>query len=811
MTQVGGEILRNGAFAGYVIARSDALDADIERAGMDPDDVNVATTALVGASRHGTMTVLAYMSNQATPNAFPLKQELLSNSFNDLFTLYLFEPQASQGGGVQPGEKPGPTGPPNISEGAVPIVPTPVDDATDVVTSRTEALTSGSTQTFSNRPVTKLQLGRQMTWQNLTLVHAQELLASAAGSAQRVSDPAFPAYGGSLFILRFADARFRLNGQTVFSMETPGAAGVARDQWNMLAENPLHLVAATAKTSTYQPPSPSGPAYRGTGTITNTLMLGIPSPSGWHGDTCWSAAEIISAYVSQVGFGMLDRSAISYIYSQTADQYEKPGDMLNLDLRGKSVGEALDEIAARIGCVWFWDRFASQLTLRPVTSGLPGYATTGYADVTTWWYWNGPFRCGGGLNEITNELPGRWATVHPIRYVSVYGRQDETAVYVDWRSMSTPDGVRHLSLESSDRPPLYYAIGSGNGRTHFVGDHLPAYYGRDGSMMDYDIGTAPSASQFSVWNRTRTAARNLWWQKPWAQAIDQRLSTIMNRYKDAGKIIDGEVVLNRMPAYGFTAPSMRETFSAGLQWDEIRFGMGSEPVQYRLWGSNTDTLLFPHLLTPDRVRALGLGSAYFANGCMNLQRLEKRSGIVRTFLAEIKQQTVLKRDATSNDPFVWLYAFKEVAPDNLANGTFRKANEWGFENLAMEGRALNLCEMATIGTTVADVPAQDFDGGTLRYNPTGTAVKITRASLRGIAPCYEYITPTGMTVFFIYAPNGVQVTCSGSTTPLLTSAWQNSGASGTGFADRVPLSGIVSDMPVATREVPVASEPEPAP
>jgi hypothetical protein len=114
-------------------------------------------------------------------------------------------------------------------------------------------------------------------------------------------------------------------------------------------------------------------------------------------------------------------------------------------------------------------------------------------------------------------------------------------------------------------------------------------------------------------------------------------------------------------------------------------------------------------------------------------------------------------------------------------------------------------------TTVANTPTTNFDGGTLRYNPTGSQVKIVRASVRGICPCYEYITPSGMTVFFIYAPNGVQVTCSGSTTPLLTSAWQNSGASGTGFADRVPLSGIVSDMPVATREVPVASEPEPAP
>jgi hypothetical protein len=38
--------------------------------------------------------------------------------------------------------------------------------------------------------------------------------------------------------------------------------------------------------------------------------------------------------------------------------------------------------------------------------------------------------------------------------------------------------------------------------------------------------------------------------------------------------------------------------------------MGGQPLQYRLWGSNTDTLIFPHLVQPSRVKALGLGSSY---------------------------------------------------------------------------------------------------------------------------------------------------------------------------------------------------------
>jgi hypothetical protein len=257
-----------------------------------------------------------------------------------------------------------------------------------------------------------------------------------------------------------------------------------------------------------------------------------------------------------------------------------------------------------------------------------------------------------------------------------------------------------------------------------------------------------------------------------------------------------------------------ESPCAGLQWDEVRFGMGQAPLQYRLFGSNTDPLLFPHLVRPERVKALGLGSAYQANGYVNLQRLQKRQGIVRTFLADVQQQTVLKRDSgASNDPYVWLYSFKEVTPDNLASGSFRKANEWGEESLAAEGRALNLCELAGQNLTVANTPSFNFDGGTLRYNPSSSQVKIIRASVRGICPCYEYITPTGMTVYFIAQNPGVQVICSGSTTPLLGTGWQNSGASGSAFADSVPLTGVVSELPVATTYMPVAStmEAEPSP
>ena len=821
MSQITGTIYANGFPVGVVCNRNPDIDGDIRRVGLDPEEINYASTPLIGASRHAEITVLCMMLPATAVGTRPFDlgnaQGMLQNSTNMLYALRLTEPQAGGGAsGTGTGDKPGGPGDGTIGTGPVDTGPPP-----DVSEPPTRPGTDiGPLDMGDDVPVTpraaaygtlqKFDFGRQMYWGNLTLVEAREILASVAGSASVAIDPGKPNIGGSLFVLKFVDARARFLGQTLWSMDGGSMnKGTIRDQWNMIADNPLHLVAATVKESTYFPPNAEGPPFRGLGVLDNTRLAGIPSPSGWYMETPWKATEIIAAYVSQVNYGALDRAAITYTYNAQANKSEKKGDMLNLDLRGKTIGECLDEIASRIGCVWVWNRYASQLILRPVDYGIPGGSSAPYT-ITLWLFWNAAFRCGGGLNQVTNDLPGRWATVHPIRYVSVYGREDETDVFVDWRSMATPDGVRHLSLESSDRPPLWYQIGTGIGRTQFVGDHLPAYYGVQGKMDDQPTEQYPTSPIEPIWNAStpESAEKCLWWSKPWAVTLEDRLSTIEVRYANATKLIDGEIVLNRMPAYGNLAPLMNESPCPSLQWDEVRFGMGDIPIQYRLFGSNTDTLLFPHLVKPDRVKAMGLGSTYQANGYVNLQRLERRGGIVRTFLAEFQQQRELQWDQQSGLPYMWVYRFKEVAVDNIADASFRKANEWGEEGVAAEGRALNLCEMAQPGAgTVATVPAFNFDGGSLRYNPASAEVQIVRASPRGIAPCYEYITPSGLTVFFIYAPPGIQVICPGSTTPLLNPAWKSSGASGVAFPDSIPLSGIVADTPAEQKDIVVGNLP----
>ena len=776
---------------GRIIQRTPELDATIRRAGFDPDEVNVARTPLVGASRHAEITVLALMQPQSVSGnrAFDYAnaQSILTASQDLLYVLVLNEPYAGSTSGGGGGEKPPPPPGPDIDIGEGGVFPgTGPETEEDIAPANPQLTQRLGVATVATTPLQSFQFGRQLRWRNLTITHAQEIVASVAGSGVIATNPAGPSIGGSLFLLKFVDARARFLGQTVWSMADGLVhTGTIRDQWNMIAENPLHLVQQTVKESTYYPPSltPDSaiPSDYPTplGSLDKSKMIGIPAPSPWYSETPYTASEIIAAYVSQVAYAPLDRSPISYVYSVVANQREAAGDMLNLDLRGRTVGEALDEIAGRIGCVWFWDRYFSRLTLRPVDQGIVT-GPVGGPNLAVWRLYNSAFRMGGGFNEVPNELPGRWATVHPIRFASVWGTLtgQTSEVYADWRSMSSPDGVRTFDLQTSDRPPLYYQINTvGSGRTQFVGDHLPAYYGVQSDEPNTEdwMATTLQVGEYAVWNTEAAGVLSAWWQKPWATGLKDRLQTIAQRYQNAGRIVDGDVVLNRLPAYGVIAPQMNETPCSGLQYDEVRFGMPGMPVMYRLHGKNTDPVLFPHLLKPDRVKAMNLGTAYQSAGCVNLQRINRRGGIVRTFLAQFGRQDVLK--SHNGQESVWLYRIREVIPANVLQPNWQPGSDWG--QPGVEGYALNLCEIAV---SAAQTPQTNFDGGLLNYGGT-SGPTITRTHPRGVAPCYEYVAPSGYTVFFLYAPNGVEVECAQPSPAPLNPAWQNSGASGSAFPD----------------------------
>jgi hypothetical protein len=852
MGSVIGEIYTKGTrsdvLVGYVINRSPELDNDIRAAGFDPESINEVTTPLLGASRcmYADLLILLVPVDSTKWNPRPViadAQRAMDVSGETRYTLVLREARAGGAPQVIPGDKIPPISESDIGEVVLDTTDLPEADplgsgGDDAGSEAPVAPLVGSTPVPSstNKNLSSYRFDRQMRWRNMLLLSSHEIIAGTATHLISLY-PSVPSPSGSLCLMRFADARHKLLGQSISTgpLGVPAVSGRARDQFNILARNPLHLVAGTAASSTLIPPKVTSQSIPTSlsGTIDRTKMIGIPSPSFWYDDECLDAKEILD-YIAAAFKPLWDRGDIIFEYQQIADEEYTDGDTLNLDLRGRNVAEALDEIAGRIGCVWFWDRYESKLILRRMDHGNIGVPKSSglqdQRDLTTWMISNSQHRSGGGINMLTNDVPVRWATAHQVRHVSCWGGKpgsEGSEIFVDWRSMESSDGVRSpgddasesISTMRSPRPPIYYQIAAGTtGRIQWVADHVPAFFGYQDDRPEPFNGwwfgtideTNPSVDA-SPWNATvPEGSQCAWWRKRWSVSLKERLDAVTERYRYSNKIADGRIQLSRLPEFGSYQPQFRSP-SSGFQWDRVSFGRGDQPLVYEMWGSNTDPLLFPHLIPADRVKAFGLGSAHNAGGFVNLIHIPPRQGIVRTFLAEFFMNSVLKEDADGN-PYMWLYSFKEVAPmaDTFLSGKFEVANEWGNYAMAMQGRALNLCELASPGSSgVGSVPIKNFDGGQLRYTAGSGQAKILRTSPRGVAPCYEYVAPNGATMFFIYAPPGVDVYCSGSTTPLKSPEWQNSGASGVAFVDRIPLTGIVSDLPVANRILSVVSDPQP--
>jgi len=811
----------NESLAGYVINRSETIDAMLDKAGIDPNSVNCITTPLIGASRYAEVSLLVAVNSASTPtggtNPLPGAQFLNGVDGSNRFSIIVWEPFAGNTDKPGGGDTGGPITGPGVGGGEIDVEPD-----TRGGTRQSFAPQGLTAPTYSTLAL--MNLGRALRWRGMIQLSAQELMVSVTGPGLIATLPNASQTSG-LWVVKFADPRLSLQAQGVAMPSrgndgTTALSGFAADQWNMLAENPLHLVAATCKSSTAYAPSdnpasaiPAGSA----GDIPTASLAGIPSPQFWYDDKPWSAVEILDYYTgvaaNNVGRASWDRYPITYDYKSVAGIQEQRGDMLNLDLRGRNIGEALDEIASRIGCIWIWDRFLMRLSLVKLDYGntwLQNY-TPGPTDLTNinmWHSANSPFRTGGGFNQITNQVPDLlYGTVHQTRHVSCWGKVTggKSEVYVDSRASQSPDGVRvpgseatapHLAMAGSPRPPLYFQLNKNGttGRVAFIGDHLPAFIGYQSDTPDANAGwfmpaaTAASSPMPSTpWNAASTSKQCPWWKKDWTTSLEARLSVVVNRYTRAQYIIDGEVTLNRIPAYPGNSP-MNRTCSSGFQYDQIHFGRGGVPLMYRIFGSNADALLLPHLMPDARVKSYGLGSQYRANGFVNLVHIPKRCGIVRIFLAQFQAAGILKEDA-NGEAYVWLYQFNEVFPSSLTNGTFSPGNEYGDGALGARGVALNLAEMTG---SLSSAPQLNFDGGLLRYNATSTETKILRTDPKGVAPCYEYAHPSGFTMYYLMAPNGVDVTCPTSvpfTAP--NPAWQKSGASGIGDTESASIASMI--------------------
>lgn len=829
---------------GYVVNRNDNIDAILIAAGIDPNTVNHATTPLIGASRYGTVRVLVAadsLNGKLTPSPLPGAAYANGTDSSVRFAFRLWEPGGFSSGG-KPGTGDGGTGPTNPDigggEGPPDIVipdepPADTNDGPDTQAGggesdgpygpgdRPNSLLGGVATQQGSSAFALMNMGRSMQWRGLIQTSSKEIIQSIGGNGV-VNLYANTAACPGLWLMEFADPRLSLQYQAIaFQSSDPGSsstAGYPRDQWNMLASNPLHLVAATCKASTTITPTTISPCLLPSGGISAGSVIGIPTPNQWYVDTAWSAAEIIGMYVgttkSRSPTASWDRWPITYDYQRVADAEEVNGDMLNLDLRGRNIGEALDEIAARLGCVWIWDRFEMQLSLVSLKYGNGILGTdpgpTDRTSLVSWHDANYAFRSHGGFNTITNEMPDLCiGTVHQARHVSCWGN-NPSQMFVDYRGCQSSDGVRipndtsafqSTALATSARPPLYYMLNTAcnSGRVGFIGDHVPAFCGMQAADPTQDprwlqnISDPQGLQSPDPWNRQYPSSLSAWWQKSWAVTLEQRLSIAVDRYMMAQLIVDGSITLSRLPASFSNNYPMNRTPSSGFQWDEISFGRSDNTVQYRMWGSNSDEVLFPHLIPADRVKAFGLGSQYRAHGFVNLVHVPRSGGIVRSFLAEVARERDLLKVGTANDPAIWLYRFNEVYPSNVLDGVFSPSDEYGNAKLGARGYCLNLAEFnLPISGQAPDGPKIAVDGGELTYDAKTDETKIIRTPVGGIVICYEYLHPSGITMHFLSVTNGVKVTCPTSTAPMpLNPAWEKSGASGVGDTAFESLASII--------------------
>ena len=579
--------------------------------------------------------------------------------------------------------------------------------------------------------------------------------------------------------------------------------GVVFDQWNMIAENPLHLASSTIIQSTLVTPDNSQSLVTDAGyDISAAILYGIPQPNPWYEQTAMTASEIITRIISELTVSKMwaDKEFISFFDDGVSEDYEPKSafDCINLDLRARSVGDALDEIASRIGCVWVWDRSGSRLVLEqcdPIERK---------AKLDEWIAENQMYRGAGGLNSLSIDMPASVVTIHPIRLCSTYGFKSDQIIQ-DYRTIPVINGVEDFLPTQ----PFYYVnqsprTASTDNRTAFIGDHLPAFIGivdKDPKQWQFNIPTVENSVTAAVptpWNLNDTnKTKAYWFSKSYAENLEFRNRILNRRYGRLRELISGNLLLTRLPAYGGNAMASM-TPSIGLNMEEIHFGSEmTKQIQYRIYGNKNDDLLLPSLLKTERVSALGLSRCRNVMGTLNIEYLRPRAGIVRTFICSFRVEQILRTEPLTGEAIMWLYSFNEVQLTNLPYPKWQQQNEANTLFGAATGYAMNLCELSP--SNLSATPAINFDGGKLKYTDPATPsqdpdIHMTSVGglVGGFAPCYEVITESGATTYWIYAANGVNVKCPvAALMPAANGAWIESGVSGIAFVNNEPLTSII--------------------
>jgi hypothetical protein len=362
------------------------------------------------------------------------------------------------------------------------------------------------------------------------------------------------------------------------------------------------------------------------------------------------------------------------------------------------------------------------------------------------------------------------------------------------------------SVSSKKRVPWNYA--QRTLRTAFTRTLLDAGV----SQSTYDFGSEDSATN---WGQTLAGFYDDGDLCIFDTSLKRRREVYWSRMQMLRRVVDGDASFVRLPsttlAFGPSGPiggTLFEGFitpSVGLQNECIVFGTSEHVgVRYRIWGSRFDPRIMPHGAKLESVGTAG--SALVPTSAAPTVRVKQKSPgtILRAFLCRFDSYKEISTTTAENfkvnsttpgqsRPFIWLYKFVEVVPDNNPETMLFAQNDYlGWQTNAI-GYALNLCEMNYRDTKQAAdsqapalvyAPPRAWDGSSFSWNhgEDKTAPLVTPTPPQGYCICYEVANRMGFSSYYLFAPNGIEVACAPmqATLTVPDSPFEYMGGSGVG-------------------------------
>lgn len=399
---------------------------------------------------------------------------------------------------------------------------------------------------------------RWMWWSNMIPISIREVRRTA-NARPLPNETGRPRSGDSaLFVIEFVDYRYALQGLFGHHLYSPVSGNGYLDAFmrdgsgqqvvggsmkrlcfNMIADTPIALEAESCAGTAQYPRHCGTPSLSificdeaNSGTVRDT-DIGNMATSECALQTPYNFDQIVRQFESSVNWmtqGRL-RLSISIWSDLLADQSVEmqtivnDGDLINLDFRGMSIGQALDVLAQRLGAVWVWDRQDSCLRLELVQKRPTAVTNSWLASVEQ-------HRISGYINSLTLDVPKTVYLMHESKYCSIIGPYTDTVrpvigesiastlhtvgqfggavdeqalvFYVDSRSAVSEGGyvstVQPVGLNSRAPVVWHGATASLGHLVVDIRDHIPALVGtyREGGYPITDLPGSPNDWQYGA-------------------------------------------------------------------------------------------------------------------------------------------------------------------------------------------------------------------------------------------------------------------------------------------------------------------------